>query len=234
MYHALDAVLPPDIPIVWGHDGFQMSVVQQLRALDGVFRPGRPALAVPPEAPTLLRAKRLFFVRPTNRTFRDMPPQTTTTQRLLNAALGRAVRLHFNRSLGPGDSLAAPSVARGARGQPPPELALDAAAVERWREDEADFIPDETLLRVLLLSRAPPDPAMRGKQPWWKDQGRRHVLNDNEIMAAARNAIPALVSVERMVPGADQLAVADKVSRACLIIVSHWRETGDMRRACPC
>ena len=97
VYHALDAVLPPDVPIVWGHSGFQMSVVQQLRALDGVFRAGRPELFVPPDAPTLLRAKRLFFIRPTNRTFRDMPPQTASTQRLLNAALGRAVRLHFNR-----------------------------------------------------------------------------------------------------------------------------------------
>ena len=226
LYYFLDAILPVSIPILWGHTDIKMAtgIVHLLRSL-GVLRSDRQWISVPSSqsietrSPSLFRVKRLFFVRASGSRFDMNPPQMTATQRLLNAALGRAVRLHYNRSLGPGDTASSPSPARGGRGLP---------LAPGWEDDAAYFIPDTTLLRFLLLSRSPPDPAMRGKQDWTLDAPNRHVLNNAEIIRTARRIIPSLIAVDDVTPRGDHLAVADLVSRACLLIGSHGANLGNM------
>lgn len=215
IYYFLDAILPPDIPIMWANAGFAMEVLAQLKRA-GIFRPGREIIAVPPAgSPTLYRARTAFLLKPSMHRYHGSPPQTSTGHRLLNAAMGRAVRLHYNRSLGPGDTASSPSLARRGRGLP---------LAPGWEEDAAHFIPKSTLLRILFLSRKDNDGA-----------GRRHVLNNAEIASVARRIIPNLLSVDDIVPDSNLMAVADLVSRACLIIGPHGANLGNamwMRQGC--
>ena len=88
-YFLLDALLPVDIPLIVGHEGRGADVLAQLRAA-GVMQPARPLLHMSPNAPGLLRARRMFFLRPTGRNFNEYPSLTSTGMRLLGASLAAA------------------------------------------------------------------------------------------------------------------------------------------------
>lgn len=88
-YFLLDALLPGDVALLVGHEGRGLEVLRQLRTA-GVLRTERPWVHVSPNEPSLIRARRMFFLRPTDRDFNEYPPLTATGMRLLSAALSGA------------------------------------------------------------------------------------------------------------------------------------------------